>query len=103
MAKVNFVNEGVQTEVNACTNLRKIAKKNGVQIYQGLDKFFNCHGFGLCGTCVVEINDLSKVSPKRHSEDLLLTKKGKNGDSRRLACQCLIYGDVEITTLTRQY
>lgn len=101
MPKVRFVNENIEVNVNSCTNLRKLALKHGVPIYQGKDKFLNCHGLGLCGTCAVEVAEGDHVSPKKRGEDKILTKKGQNADNRRLSCQCLVYGDMDVVTFTK--
>lgn len=99
MATVKFSKQNLKVETNSCNNLRKIARTNGVQIYRGINTVVNCHGFGLCGTCVVEINDPNAVSVKKRGEDKVLTAKKQNGPNRRLACQTLIYRNVTVTTL----
>jgi len=99
MAQINFVKENISISVNSGTNIRKIAKKNNVSIYRGLSKYFNCHGMGLCGTCVIHVPEGSDVSPKRRGEEKLLKKSGINGDNVRLACQCQVYGDVDVVTI----
>jgi len=103
MPIVKFVKQNKEFQVNSGNNVRKLARKNHIQIYQGLWKYFNCHGFGLCGTCVVEIDENHPhVSPKRRVEDQLLDRRKMNGVNRRLACQCQVYGegDVEVKTLS---
>lgn len=101
MPVVKFVNEGREFKVNSGVNVRKLARKNGIQIYRGLYKIFNCHGLGLCGTCVVEIDpDNPHVSPKRRTEAWLLKKRKMNGENRRLACACQVYGEGEVPVKT---
>jgi len=103
MPVVKFIKENKEIAVNSGTNVRKLARKNHIQIYRGINKVLNCHGFALCGTCVIEIDeDHPNVSLKRRGEDRLLTKRKMNGDNRRLACQCQVYGEgvVEVKTLT---
>ena len=53
MPKVTFVNEKQEIEVPAGANLRQEARKAGVQLYKGPFRLLNCHGLGLCGTCLV--------------------------------------------------
>ena len=36
-------------------NLRKVLLENGIDLYNGQASVINCHGFGTCGTCCVEI------------------------------------------------
>jgi len=62
MPVITLVNQGKTIEVPEGTNLRKALLKNGVSPYIGKDGIFNCLGFGLCGTCRVEIVD-GKGSP----------------------------------------
>ncbi len=53
MPKITFVNDKKEIEVLAGANLREEALKAGVEVYSGLDKYLNCRGHGLCGTCRV--------------------------------------------------
>ena len=53
MPKVTFVNDKKEIEVPVGANLRQEAMKAGIEVYNGIDKYLNCRGFGLCGTCRV--------------------------------------------------
>jgi ferredoxin len=99
MGKIHFVKENISVDVNSGINIRKTAKEQGVQLYQGIHKLLNCRGGGLCGSCVIEVEEGANVSPKRRGEDKLLDKRNLNGHTRRLACQCQAYGDVKVYTL----
>lgn len=44
-----------EIEVPEGTNLRVALRLAGVQVYSGIHKVMNCHGFGLCGSCGVHI------------------------------------------------
>ena len=99
MAKIHFVKENITVEANSGHNIRKIAKQHGVSVYQGMSKLLNCRGSGMCGTCVIELDDAANVSPKRRVEEKLLVKNKMNGGNHRLACQCQAYGDVSVYTL----
>lgn len=107
MPIIHFVNEDKKVEVNSGSNIRKVAKSCGVQIYKGLEKIFNCHGNSLCGTCDVEVEATNSrhLSPKRPGEQKVLQKKKRDGEGRRLACQCNIYGQsdelIKVYTLTK--
>ena len=52
---------------------------------------FGCR-IGMCGTCKVTIHgDLSNVSDKNEAEEDFTDK-----DNERLACQCVVKGDIEV-------
>lgn len=57
MPVLTLVNEGKTLEVAEGENLRKVLLRNGISPYVGKDKILNCRGFGLCGTCRVEVVD----------------------------------------------
>jgi ferredoxin len=102
MPKVTFVNEKQEIEVPQEANLRQEALKAGIQVYAGLDKYFNCRGLGLCGTCGVLVKKgKENLSPKALKEKvklatMLLTIS--NEDELRLSCQCKVLGDCEVVT-----
>lgn len=92
MPTVEFLDAGKTVDCGQYANLRKVALLHGVEVYKGLDKLANCHGNGVCGTCVVEVVEgLEKLSPKTLRERLRLKGKPAN---RRLSCQCQVFGDV---------
>src|SRR5438094_5284539 len=53
MPKVVIANEKKEIEVPAGANLREELVKAGVQVYGRVEKYLNCRGLGLCGTCRV--------------------------------------------------
>ena len=69
MPVIKFVKEKKEIEVPRGANLRDEAIKAGINlncamngVSEGIDQFtesvskvFNCHGFGMCGTCRVKI------------------------------------------------
>jgi ferredoxin len=103
MPNIIFVNEGKTIEAEIGANIRTLAKKNGVQLYQGLDILFNCQGNGLCGTCRVEVVDGKGVSPMVPIEEgsmmgwipFFVRSVQKN---HRLACRMEVKGDCQIKT-----
>jgi ferredoxin len=120
MPTVKFVNEKKEIEVPAGTDLRQAAQKAGVRIYDGFNGFgatmnsiFNCHGFGLCGTCrVLVTKGVENTSPMTTREKIkfktpiptpvpdplpCLAYIGHE-ENMRLACMTKIHGDVEIET-----
>lgn len=106
MPQVKFVNEKISVDVPEGSNLRKEARKAGVQLYWGPHKYMNCLGNGLCGSCNVEVSKgegnikkpsfIERLSFLMHPA-LFLAKRNKK-DQLRLACQSKVQGDCEIKT-----
>jgi ferredoxin len=91
---VTFTNTGQTVECPRHTNLRELAIQNDVDLYNGLARYTNCEGMGLCGTCAVEVTPHSHVSVKGAKEKFrFLQLKG----NLRLSCQCQVLGDIEVT------
>jgi ferredoxin len=102
MPKVVFVKEKKELEIAPGANLREEARKAGIEIYQGPDRFLNCRGLGLCGTCRVLVKKgMENLSPKSLREKFklatMLSAIGHEYDMR-LACQTSVNGDCEIET-----
>ncbi|MGE3808626.1 MAG: 2Fe-2S iron-sulfur cluster-binding protein [Gemmataceae bacterium] len=102
MPKVVIANEKKEIEVPEGSNLRTEAQKAGVEIYNGLDKYLNCRGNGLCGTCKIYVKKgMENVSPKSRIERIklaLMFSSIGHEEEIRLACQCQINGDCTIET-----
>ena len=94
MPKVTFKNWNKTVECPEGTNLRKLAKQNGIELYNGVARVFNCRGLGMCGTCCVEVIPEGKVGPKQYMEVLRFFQVKGNF---RLACQADVRGDIEVT------
>jgi ferredoxin len=106
MPKVVFVNEKVEIDVPAGSNLRQEARKAGVDVYSGLTRWVNCRGLGLCGTCRVLVKKgMENLSPKTFVEKAnlkahpitMLATIGHE-DQMRLSCQVQVNGDCTIET-----
>ena len=106
MPKVVFVNEKKEIEVEAGANLRQEAMKAGIEVYQGIDRYLHCPGWGLCGTCRVLVKKgMENLSPKGLLEKInlnthpitMLAAQGHE-DELRLACQVTVNGDCTIET-----
>ena len=106
MPKVEFVNEKKEIDVPVGANLRVEARKAGIPIYKGLDRYLNCRGFGLCGTCRVLVKKgMENLNAKTVMERLnlnlhpltLFAALGHE-DEMRLACQVQVHGDCSIET-----
>ena len=106
MPKVTFVKEKKSIEVPAGSNLRKVAKRNGVQLYPFPHNYANCLGNGLCGSCRVNVKKgEDHLSPQGFWEKFtrflnpiwFFARIGRE-KTMRLACQCEVQGDCEIET-----
>jgi len=104
MPTVKFVNEKKTIEVPEGANLRKEAMKAGVEVYSGIHKYLNCHGFGQCGSCRMRIvKGKENVSRQGIFEKLRLllgpltffARLGQE-DEVRLACRTRVKGDIEV-------
>jgi ferredoxin len=102
MPKVVFVNEKREIEVPAGANLRTEAQKAGIDIYKGIDRYVNCRGNGLCGTCRVLVKKgMENLSPKgimeRFKLATMLSSIGHENEMR-LSCQTVVNGDCSVVT-----
>ena len=124
MPIIKFINENKEVEVPEGANLRTEAIKAGVNVHQGLNGFgasinkvVNCHGFGQCGTCRVNI-----VKGMENASQMGLLEKTRfkcpvptpitpggvdplptmaymgNEDTMRLSCRVTVHGDMEVET-----
>lgn len=116
MPIINFVNEKKQLEVPVGANLRTEAQKAGIKLYgglngvgAGLNEIFNCHGFGLCGTCLVKIvKGMENTNPMTISEKIKFRVPVPdpmpamhfigNEETLRLSCKTLVNGDIDVET-----
>ena len=93
MPTVVFKNWNKSVDCPEGANLRKLAKKNGISLYNGMAKVFNCRGLGLCGTCCVEVIPEERAGPKQYMEVLRFFQIKGN---LRLACMADVRGDIEV-------
>ncbi len=106
MPKVTFVNEKREIEVEPGANLRQAALKAGVAVYPGVNRYLNCRGFGLCGTCRVLVKKgVENLSPKTlieranlNTHPLTMLAVLGHEDEMRLSCQTRVNGDCTIET-----
>lgn len=105
MPKITILNEQKkEVEVPAGANMRVALREAGVQVYAGIDKYLNCRGLGLCGTCAVLVKKgMEGVSKKTLREKFNFTFHPKSSfavigheEEMRLSCQCKVEGDCEI-------
>lgn len=99
MPKITFVCEGKEIECKQGVKIRDVALANGIHVYKPLHRFFlaNCHGFGLCGTCKVIVDNQENISRFGFREKL---KFCRDDMGERLSCQAKVLGDIKVTTLT---
>ena len=124
MPVIKFVKEKKEIEVPQGANLRAEAVKAGINlncaisgVSEGVDnfshavsKYLNCRGFGLCGTCRVNITEgMENTSPMTVRERMkfkylpipdpmpCLAYLG-NEETMRLACMTKVEGDVVVET-----
>ncbi len=78
------------------------AIRAGVGIYQMQAKVLNCHGWGSCGECRVNIvKGMENTSPRGLKERIrMFFSMAYVGSEKtmRLACQTRVHGDVEVQT-----
>ncbi|MDA7979241.1 MAG: (2Fe-2S)-binding protein [Pirellulales bacterium] len=102
MPTVNFVNEKKQIEVPQGANLRKEARKHGIQLYKFPDNYLHCRGLGACGTCRVLIPKGIENTGKKSAVEKLRMKMSLaaigHEDEMRLSCQTKVEGDIDVIT-----
>lgn len=116
MPIVKFTKENKEIEVPAGSWLREEAVKAGINMNCGvngygenINKYLNCMGKGMCGTCRVKItqgientNDLTKrewlrlKTPGIPPDPIPCLAYIGNEETMRLACMTQINGDIEV-------
>jgi len=106
MPTIHFVKEKLKVECAPGEDLRRVALREGVQLYPGPHKYVNCMGLGSCASCRVHVTkgveNLSKQGVLEKLRLILgpLTFFARLGNEQqlRLACQAKVNGDVEVET-----
>jgi ferredoxin len=119
MPLVKFVNENKEIEVPEGAVLRSEAIKAGINLNcgvngygSGLNKYVNCKGMGMCGTCRVLITRGMEHTNKLTRREWLKFKTPVsippdpipclafigNEDTMRLACMTKVFGDIEVVS-----
>ena len=102
MPTITFTSEKKEIQVPAGATLRAEALRAGVQLYPGVHKVLNCHGFGQCGSCRVLITKgMENASRKGLMESARLAVSLAyigNEQTMRLACQTRVNGDITVET-----
>jgi ferredoxin len=84
--------QGRVIEASKGSNLLRLLQTSHIPIGSA------CGGMGLCASCKVTVlrGPRNLSSPK--DQELDLKDRNNLADSERIACQCAILGDIEITT-----
>jgi ferredoxin len=91
---IRFAGHEITCEHGA--NLRKVLLREGLSPYNRKARQINCRGLGTCGTCALKIE--GEVSPMTRVETWRLGFPPHDaGSGLRLACQCQVMGDLELT------
>ena len=120
MPIVKFVNEKKEIEVPAGSNLRVEAAKAGINLNLGvngfgasINKFMNCKGMGMCGSCRVLITRGMENTNEMTTREAIKFKTALptpvpdpipclayvgHEDTMRLACMCKVNGDIEVVS-----
>ena len=94
MPTVHFAGQTVECPQGA--NLRLVLLRARLPLYNGAARAMHCRGMGTCGTCAVQID--GPVSEPTQVERLRLRFPPHTPETGlRLACQCSVLGDLEIT------
>lgn len=94
MPLVRFGGRAIECPQGA--NLRMVLVRARLPLYNSAAQALNCRGRGVCGTCAVRIE--GEVSEPTTAERKRLGAFPHQPDSGlRLACQCNVLGDLEVT------
>jgi ferredoxin len=122
MPVVKFIKEKIEITVPEGANLRKEAIKAGINLNQAVtgvtdpidravaaaNRFLNCKGMGLCGTCRVNIKKGMENTNKLTTQEYMRFKTPflpdplpamayvGNEETMRLACCTTVHGDIEV-------
>ena len=87
---------GCEIECPSGANLRVVLLRAQLPLYTRVAKAIHCRGHGNCGTCAVRIE--GEVSEPTPAELRRLGLPPHHADAGlRLACQCNVLGDLEVT------
>ncbi|MBE9200005.1 MULTISPECIES: 2Fe-2S iron-sulfur cluster-binding protein [unclassified Nodularia (in: cyanobacteria)] len=90
IASIHFEDDKKTLQVEASQPLTKICDEHPVSI------LFGCRCVA-CGTCLIEIlSGMDNLSPIREEERILLDILVPDHPNLRLACQCVVQGDIRI-------
>ncbi|PHJ61308.1 ferredoxin [Nostoc linckia z18] len=87
---VHFEDDDKTVQVEANQRLTKICDEHPSSI------FFGCRSVA-CGTCLIEVvSGIENLAPVMDEEQILLDVLAPDNPNMRLACQCIVQGDIQI-------
>jgi ferredoxin len=88
--------EGKTFEVIEGANLREALLEQDIDLYSNGAQIFNCHGHGICGTCMVKVEGIVSEPTTLETTRMAFPPHSGHKD-RRLSCQVTVLGDVRVT------
>jgi ferredoxin len=88
--------EGKTFEVATGSNLRAALLAQHIDLYSAGATVFNCHGHGMCGTCLVQVEGAVSEPTQLETNRMAFPPHADHKD-RRLSCQVKVLGDVRVT------
>lgn len=89
--------QGQELSCESGERLRDVIHRAGLSPHNGESAWFNCKGFGTCGTCAVEIEEADALPPKNARERWRLNFPPHQEESGlRLACQIRVTQDLTV-------
>jgi ferredoxin len=94
MPQVRVEPSGRTLEVPANANLREALLREGIGLYRGLRRLFNCGGKARCTSCAVLVTEGEEnLSPRSPLEAIAVPTPAPH---MRLACQANVRGDCAV-------
>ena len=98
MPRIYLKRDFKEIDIDAERDLRRNLMDHEVELYSGLHKYLNCRGRGLCGTCLVRVDNQDVLSERTPPEK---AKIPATDDKVRLACQVHVYAKCSVQTFPR--
>jgi ferredoxin len=96
MTMPKIMAEGKTFDVAEGSNLREALLEQNIDLYSNGAQIFNCHGHGICGTCMVKVEGMVSEPTKLETTRMSFPPHSGHKD-RRLSCQVKVLGDVRVT------
>jgi 2Fe-2S ferredoxin len=92
MPKVKLQPQNKEVEAARKCNLLEFLQSSGIQVGSA------CGGNGLCASCKVHVLKGKKNLNRPNDQEIELADRNNLQSDERIACQCEVLGDIEITT-----
>jgi 2Fe-2S ferredoxin len=92
MPKIKLRPQNKELEAPRKANLLEFLQSNGIPVGSA------CGGNGLCASCKVQIVSGKKALTRPNDKEIDLADRNNLHEDERIACQCRVMGDLEITT-----